>query len=237
MRCFSPEWLLAAFTALLALITGILARYTFKLYSATVGLGRDAKESGAEQAKKMERSVVQATRAATAMEDVATATKNNAVLMQDVMHKQMRAYISVEIGQAIYQDSELRFEAKPLLTNTGFTPARNVSYEVKADIVDATTTPLKLPDIHDMTINDAGLAPRQSFTIHGLVNDRVPDAEVEAIKKGATRRLFVWGRVTYDDVFGGSWETKFGLSYTFPTGRDGVTRVYGYYYPTHNSST
>src|SRR5262249_20928665 len=48
---------------------------------------------------------------------------------------QLRAYLSVVIGTAVYQerDKNLRFEAKPTIVNTGQTPAYNVRYRIKAD--------------------------------------------------------------------------------------------------------
>jgi hypothetical protein len=234
----ASDWWLAYCTGALASITAVLALYTFRLYRATVGLGRDAKRSGVEQSERTERSITQATRAAAAMEDVATATKNNALLMQTMLQKQMRAYVSVDIGSAAYQDANLRFEALPLLTNTGLTPARNVSFKVMGDIVDGRDQKsVEFPDVGEIYTNDASIAPRQSFTIHGLVKERVPDTEVETIMAGTSKRLFAWGKVTYDDVYGGSWETNFCLNYIFVKPTDGGVRVYGFYYPVHNSAT
>jgi hypothetical protein len=62
----SPEWVLAGFTGVLATVTAALALYTFRLYRATVGLGRDAKTSAEQQSQRMERSIAEAGRAATA---------------------------------------------------------------------------------------------------------------------------------------------------------------------------
>ena len=49
---------------------------------------------------------------------------------------QLRAYLSVIIGTAVYQerDKNFRFEAKPAIVNNGQTPAYNVRYRIKADI-------------------------------------------------------------------------------------------------------
>jgi hypothetical protein len=85
--------------------------------------------------------------------------------------------------------------------------------------------------------SDAGIAPRQSFTMAAVVDHRVPDADVPAIMQGSTRRLFAWGKVKYDDVYGGSWETNFCTNYTFFTGTDGQIKVGGYYYRRHNNAT
>lgn len=226
----SPEWLLAYFTGALALITGGLALYTFRLYRATVGLGRDAKQTAKDQTNRMERSVVEANRAATAMEAVALATNNNAALMQTLIRKQMRAYVSVEVGVAVYQDARLRFEAKPNLVNNGLTPARNVSIKALAAIIDGSgPAAVTLPDVGAVPASDVGLAPRQILTMSAVVDGRLPDAEVEEVMTGSTRRLFAWGKVTYDDVYGESWETNFCVNYAFFMGADNQMKVWGYY--------
>ena len=218
----------------IVLATIAIAWFTATLWDATAGLFFLAKT----QAKDMKISLRIADQSANAMEKVANATKNNAVLMQGILSKQMRAYLAVDIGQAVYQDQNLRFGSSPVLTNTGFTPAKNVSFRVMADVL-----PIKLPenfqfaDFGEKQINDASLAPRQQFVIHGVVKNKFPDDEVQAIMEGNERRLFVWGTVTYDDVFGGSWETNFCHTYTFFKDGDGRMRPNGFYHPKHNSST
>lgn len=149
----------------------------------------------------------------------------------------MRAYISVEPGLGTYQDKYLRFASAPIVTNTGFTPARNVSYQVMAAILD--TLPCEdhvFETFGTKTTNDAGVAPRQSVTISAVVRERFPDSEVEPIMSGEARRLYVWGIVTYDDIFGGSWETKFCHNFVFFKHDDDV-QVKSYFHNCHNSGT
>jgi hypothetical protein len=43
--------------------------------------------------------------------------------------------------------------------------------------------------------------------------------------------------VTYDDVWGDTWETNFCLNYTFFKGEDEKMKINGWTYPTHNSAT
>ncbi len=109
----------------LVYLTGILA---------LVGLGqlivygyqakklRETVESAGEQSAAMERHIEEAARSADAMENIAKTIEagNKAV---------MRAYLTAVIGVATYQErrpdiGDLKFEAKPQLTNTGNTPAR-----------------------------------------------------------------------------------------------------------------
>ena len=70
-----------------------------------------------------------------------------------------------------------------------------------------------------------------------VVPDRFPDAEVPGIMEGTTRRLFSWGKVKYEDVWGDAWETNFCFNYTFYKGEDGEIKVGGWTYPRNNNST
>jgi hypothetical protein len=229
----SAEWFAVYLTGALALITGGLAVATFKLYSATVGLGRDAKASGETQIARMDSSISEAGRAASAMEAVARATSANAELMQKMFQKQMRAYVSVEIGGALFQNDHVLFQASPVLNNTGLSPARNVSYRISASIIENNAVEIVgFPDVGPFTANDVSLAPRQQLIIHSPTVARIPDEEVQAVKDGADRRLHAWGIVTYDDVYGGHWETEFCVNYQWA----GET-ILGYYYRTHNKAT
>jgi hypothetical protein len=233
-----PEWVLAFATVILAGITGALARYTYKLYRATVSLSSDAKLTAEQQTQRMERSITEAARAATAMEGVATATTQNTTLMPTLLRKQMRAYLSVEIGGATYQDARLRFAAAPVIANNGLTPARNVRFLGLAGIIDGSNiATTQFAPVGELPQSDMGIVPRQSVIINAVVPNRVPDDEVASIMAGATRRLFCWGKVTYDDVYGGSWETNFCLNYAFYTGEDQKVKINGWYYPKNNGAT
>lgn len=69
----SNDKLVAYSTVALAVVTLALAVWTGLLWKATVRLGRDAKETSERQSEEMQRSIAEATRAATAMEAVALA--------------------------------------------------------------------------------------------------------------------------------------------------------------------
>jgi hypothetical protein len=225
------------YTKYLAIFTFLLFVFTALLWLVTWRLSRDAKKSGESQAEKMESSINQATRTASAMEEVASATKANAVLIQGGMHQQMRAYISVDVGTATYQENTLKFAASPVLANTGFTPARKVSYWISADILPGnTSTDFNFP-VGEAKVTDVGMSPRQSYVVNGVVSKFYPDPEVAQIIKGDAERLFVWGVVTYEDVFGGRWDTRFCHSYHFYINREGMLVPHGTYHPSHNHAT
>jgi hypothetical protein len=189
-------------------------------------------ESAGEQAEAMERHIGEAARSATAMEDIAAKieTGNQAV---------MRAYLTVVIGSAIFQErregmGDLKFEAKPSLANTGNTPARNIRIKIAADILQIPVPQdfaYPLPD--EPTNSSAGvIGAHQNYVLNAVVKDFAPDGDVATIKEGNGKALCVWGIVTYDDMFGQSHTTKFGQWLLWlPNGT-----VFGYYIPGKNDA-
>lgn len=124
---------------------------------------------------------------------------------------QLRAYVSVLIGGALYQDraAGLRFEAQPAIRNTGQTPARNLRWRMRAAILSA-----QIP--HDFRFpipahgdGSALLPSGQTFETRSWVEEWEPDEEVAAIKRGLPRALCVWGYVIYEDIFQRTHRTTF----------------------------
>ena len=172
------------------------------------------------------------------MELVAKATENNASLMQRLMHKQMRAYVAVDVGDATYQDEKLRFAASVTLRNSGYTPAKNITYTITADILDSELSKdFEFKDYGVKTTNDATLSPRQDFAIRGIVSDRVAEDQVSSIKAGDGKNLYVWGTVSYEDIFSNHWYTNFCYRYAFFANANNEYRVSTNYNPRHNDST
>ncbi len=183
---------------------------------------RETVRAAAEQSLDTKASIAQATRAAAAMENVAAqvaisaqAATESVAITRERSVQQMRAYLTVQVGEAVYQERHvpLRFEGKPALINTGHTPAHNVAYIAKAAIL-----PVALPDDFQFpltgdTTGGAVLGPQQAFLLSAIVDEFVDDAAVEDIKHILEKGLYVWGRITYEDVFGESRKTKFALRY------------------------
>jgi hypothetical protein len=48
--------------------------------------------------------------------------------------------------------------------------------------------------------------------LNAAVDNFVPDAEVDAIKTGTQRRVYIWGTVMYRDEFGAEHQTEFSQS-------------------------
>jgi hypothetical protein len=216
--------------------TIVLATFTVLLWAANIWLIVLTYIASARQAKETQAAIREAGRSATAMEAVATATTSNAVMMREIFSKQMRAYLSVEGGNAWRQTATAKFQGIPVITNNGLTPAKNVGWKVLAGILDGSKGTPPLPEIGELIVSDMSIAPRQRFTVASPMIDRVSDEEAELIAAGDTRRVFVWGRVTYDDIFGGHWVTNFCASYHF--WMDDGKIMFGITYPPkHNDST
>jgi hypothetical protein len=220
----------------MTIATIVLAVFTVALWLANVWLVLESRRVSARQGQDTRDAIREATRSANAMQDVANATKNNALLMQNMWRQQMRAYLAVDLGSAIYQDEHHVFEAMPVLTNFGLTPARKVCFRLMVDILDGSQAGFVPPPVGELKVNDATMAPRQVRTIRQMLDRRVPDEEVEPIMTGATRRLFGWGRVTYEDIFGDTHETRFCVSYNFTKAPNNVF-VSGAYASSYNDST
>lgn len=229
---------LVEFTGILALV-GFLQLVVFGLQSYYL---RKTVKAAAEQAEDMKRAINEAGRSATAMEQVAVhievsarAATDSVIALKERTAQQMRAYLTVLIGAATYQNrgDNLRFESEPLLINTGHTPAHKVRYKAQAAIL-----PVPLPDDFDFPltsdfIGESMLGPQQNANLVAIVDKFSPEHEVHDIKLGKGKALYVWGIVEYEDIFKTSQNTKFCQSIFWgPTGK-----VFGYYISRHNEAT
>jgi hypothetical protein len=239
--------------------TDPVAFFTFWLVVSTIGLGISTcllwvagekqfeflTRNATEQAVETKNSIAEAARAATAMERVASgiaisarAAENSVATIRERTALQMRAYISVNINNGVYQERErgLRFDVRPIVFNSGNTPAHNLTYWATARIL-----PQPLPEDFDFPQADdiksrLVLGPHQNILINATVPDFVDDAEVEEIKSGFPKRVYIWEAVLYEDVFGEFKETKFCHSLFWVTGPQGEL-VSGNYTARHNEAT
>jgi hypothetical protein len=211
-------------TAILALIAFLqLVVYTYQAIKL-----RETVDSARQQSAAMERHIGEAARSATAMEAVATTMQVNAA-------RQLRAYLTVVVGAAIYQDREdgKVFEGKPLLVNNGFTTARNIRHWTKAAILPFTLPDdFVLPAVEEVFVGQGIIGAHQNASMSIRLDEQVPDGEVADIKFGKGKALYVWGIVRYEDVFDKTHTTKFCQAITWLV--DG--RVFGFYTPGHNDA-
>ncbi len=228
----------ATYTKDLALVTSILALFTFLLWWANLRLIKAAENTARRQSLEMKQSIAEAHRSALAMAEVADTMRANTATMQETMKKQMRAYVSADPGFGVYQDEHNNFQGAVVLSNSGFTPARHISHRVHAAVLPTKDAENHIfEDTKPYFATDSSLSPRTTYTIYaGVVPNRLSAEEVQEALLGDVRRLFVWGSVTYVDVFDESHETFFCHNFTFPM-IDNEIKVRTFYHNTHNRTT
>ena len=219
----------------------IVALFTVVLTFSTIGLWRETRrlaDGAKEQAEDMKSSIAEAARAATAMEKLAVNSEASLIAGRKLASQQMRAYVTVVTGSANYQEKakNIFFAAMPHFVNTGHTPAHNVRFKHKAEILNINLPsdfafPLPIEIIGGSII---GASQNTEVTI--AIKHFVPDDEIAGIKAGHTQALFIWGIVYYDDVFGEPHETRFCQTYIW-FGEGNETIVRGYYNSRHNEAT
>jgi hypothetical protein len=232
----------------MAITSVLFSGLGFVALIATVWLQRKQIEAAIqgmeESASDMKESIAQATRAARAMEksaEAVTVASQAAAQSAGFLPKQMRAYLSVRIGGGVYQDraANWRFEVRPMLINTGFTPAHKVAYAAKAAVLPfPLLDEFVFPALEKPRSVFGLLAPQQNLTMNAMVQgDFFDDEEVENIKRGHERRLYVWGTVVYEDVFGQPRYTNFAHNIIWVLFKDGSESVTGNYVDRHNEAT
>lgn len=176
------------------------------------------------------------------MEKHAKHLGNLADTLQNTSELQLRAYLTVAIGQAIYQErrteekgGDLKFDGRPLLVNTGNTPAKKIKFKCRAAIL-AVPLPKEfhLPEGIDDDTGESMLGPRQNANMFASVEGFQADNDVADIKNGFKGKgLYVWGLITYEDIFGHPHETRFCQQLYW----DRVGELRGFYIPGRNNAT
>lgn len=138
---------------------------------------------------------------------------------EEASKRELRAYLTVIIGAAQPQirrpDAEggdLRFETRPIVKNTGHTPAKNIRCLARAAILPVPLPRTKhLPEEGDADREGNFIGAHQDAHLCAIVDGFCRDEDVARIKMGfgAEGALYVWGLVTYDDVFGDKHYTRF----------------------------
>lgn len=201
---------------------------------------RQTVEGAKEQSGEMKRAADAMQISSKAATIASQAAAESVIAVRERTAQQMRAYLCVNNYIAVYQEREkgIRFESKPMLLNTGHTPAYNVTYKAKADILPyPLPKDFSLPSLDDRTGYTAGvLGPQQNFILNAWVEgDFFEDGEAEEIKRGRGRRLCIWGTVTYEDIFGEKKYTNFFQSIWWAATEQG-DRVIGNYESQHSDA-
>jgi hypothetical protein len=212
------NWWMVRLTAFIGLI-GLVQTIVFGLQARRLRQTINKMEEIAKgQTEDMKASIGEATRAATAMEGIATSmassvqsARESVGVSREIADRQKivtelsgRAYLSASLNTALYQDVNHVFEASALLMNRGSTPAYDVTFRAAAGIL-----PSPIPDHFKFPLPDETAGVSVSLIAPGLTKiitrplfSRVPDNEVAAIKQGGPPQCFaLWGIINYRDAF------------------------------------
>lgn len=163
------------------------------------------------QAKRMGQTIAEMRVANRATKELIEVSKRTAM-------RQLRAYLCVNTDVVIFQDDTIqqRFVVLPELINAGQTPAHNVFYNGRADVL-----PYPLPDnfafpmtAEQKAVTSAGqIGPGQKVKLGAAVDRLYASAEVEDIRRAVEKRLYMYGTVYYVDALGDHQTTNFCQSY------------------------
>jgi hypothetical protein len=236
---FWPSWALV-------IVTALAVRYAVKTLRAINAQVKEMQTTGQQTDKLIQEATRQSEEAAKlahAMEATAKGIDASTKVGMDSVAigtqrsaQQLRAYICVAVGGAFYQEraKNLKFIAQTLLINTGNTPAHKLGFRVKAAVL-----PVPLPEDFSFPLSSTtagsmvvGPGPQQGITLTAMVDDFVPDQDVDAIKIADGRALYIWGIIEYEDVFKQQQTTRFCQLLHWIG-----DRVMGTYIPRHNDAT
>ena len=151
-----------------------------------------------------------ATHSAAIAAETSAATANNTLKsMEGTSERQLRAYVGVskvEVDKlGVGHKTRLRITIK----NFGQTPAYAVRRWADMKVADRSET--SFPDDDD----DGGartMNPGDSFILSSRHEIDLTQDDMDRLKAD-TARIFLWGRLTYDDVFGSPHEATFRFEY------------------------
>ncbi len=182
----------------LVLVTAILAFFTYRLWNATKTLSEDAQRAAERQASEVRESL-----------DIGRQTIET---MERNAHQELRAYVVVHTGNFRPQNSGRGrwLEWEPRIINTGKTPAHNVVIVARAAVM-----PHPLPPELDLTLTVGPSSSRWTLGAGQWSHARrwldrmLTDTEMQQVMNLQGSAVYIYGRVTYDDVFGVEHYTHF----------------------------
>lgn len=223
------NWWMVRLTAAIGLV-GLLQLFIFGLQARRLRQTiKKMDEIAKGQTKDMQASISEATRSASAMEGVAqslvlttNSNEQSVSISREIADRQKlitvlssRAYLYAGLHMATYQDADHVFEIRAFLANRGNTPAYNVTFKATLALL-----PSPIPDDFEFPLPADTAGTSVSFMAPGVTKlitrglpERVPDEDVEAIKRGRPPRcLAMWGIVDYQDAFKEPRVLKFAFS-------------------------
>lgn len=155
---------------------------------------------------------------------------------KDTARRQLRAYISIAPGEVIEQNERgtESFEFHPNIVNDGQTPAHDLIFNATVDLL-----PFPLPQNFNFPLPPLNapsvsvLGPRQSKFMISFSLRRFTIDELHEILLHGNQRLYLYGTVTYTDVFADTRYTNFCFTIQWGS-RGGAIYITNQY---HNDAT
>jgi hypothetical protein len=207
---------MAIATVALAFITFSLALYTAKLFYATKAMAGEAKDTSKAQAIDTQAALIIAGKSADAAKESADAAKAMVSVIEGNGQKQMRAYLSVFPNTYFPQKKEgtlheRRLRVYMILRNSGYTPARAVNFQITANLIEC-----PLPDgfeLGPLSIRLPGkshIAPGREHIMQAEMKYFLNEEQEKEMRDPLyPRKLCIFGRVEYKDVFDKDHFTNF----------------------------
>jgi hypothetical protein len=156
------------------------------------------------QLRLIRKSLLDTREAAEAAKDSALAASNSVALAERTAQRQLRAYITVEIGSGCNQGGKrkLFFEFRPVIKNVGQTPAYDVEVISKVSVM-----PLPIPADYNFSLVPSPiksvmtLGPQQNRFTAVVLGKKLSLSELREIRNAKNKAIHVYGTVTYRDVF------------------------------------
>lgn len=149
------------------------------------------------------------------MRDQAGATQASVAQMKDTAERQLRAYIVAKAGKLHTKrlgTGESRYlEWHPQIINTGQTPAYDVRLVATSGIRDEPLPPgaSLITELDPKGVGSQGTLGRAQV-IWPSCGVRVKESEMPTVvRRGSGKAWYVWGRVTYQDIFRQDHWTEF----------------------------
>lgn len=186
-------------TIITAVFTVVLALSTVLLWKET----KDLRDFAQQQGEDMKASITEAARSANAMRDVAKSLAVEA----NAAHANLRAYITLGLAGVVPQnkDNGYRYEVRLTLQNVGNTPANKVGSNLYTDLLPVPLpADFEIPPFDPTKSGSGTIGPHQSMFLNAVAPRIYTDDEVQELKSGNKKLLYVWGTVAYEDTFGAS---------------------------------
>jgi hypothetical protein len=135
---------------------------------------------------------------------------------QNTAQHQLRAYIYVNPQSAFHIDGQGTLQVYSIVGNSGQTPALNVErflgLEVLPPIPSVTNKPM--PREEGVTV----LGPRNEITLVKNWSQGTLSADQFSQIRDGSLRVYVFGMITYEDIYEAKWQTNFCNAYFGPEG-------------------